>query len=513
MLNAARVNRFSKWAGKLKYLSLQYLRGVAAYCVVLFHADYYIRSSRGDISDLNAFANGFGTFGVFIFFALSGFLMSVQTRKSEITFSNFLIHRIIRIYPTFWLICLAKIVLGWPFGIFAQFDPLILMLAPVGQRNYILGVEWTLVYEVCFYLFISLLILCRVHRFVSYIALAWLGLLVLDSTLYSGYSPQFLTDIFSLPQSSTCTAFAAGLLIPALLQHKLVRQSALPIGAFSLALGRVTYFASFQNILAGLGCAAIVAWGATLVDDSDTRSPVLAKLGDWSFATYLVHVPIITTTLIAISSTYAVSTIWSVSIGTVVIVSSAIGLADVWLYQWLKAWADSRRAWTRTAVCVGFLCLFFGSMLVSRKDFLDATSVPSGLERLSQASTSDEVASFMLNAGYGVDDRLVGSLDGLARQKDSLMAAGWVNNPRNLLNRAKVLILIPGALPKSLVPTDYRGDVINAYGLWRFLAPTAFQREIRGASCPEGKQVLVVAVSEASKGYRELTPSVCPPNK
>jgi len=65
---------------------------------------------------------------------------------------RFLSHRVVRIYPLFLLLVATWAVVGPATG--AQkigFHFLSLTLAPVGNRYYHLGPEWTLVYECSYY--------------------------------------------------------------------------------------------------------------------------------------------------------------------------------------------------------------------------------------------------------------------------------------------------------------------------------------------------------------------------
>jgi hypothetical protein len=47
------------------------------------------------------------------------------------------------------------------------------MLAPVGDRTYYLGVEWTLVFECTYYVALFLIALIGWHRYLNMIALDW----------------------------------------------------------------------------------------------------------------------------------------------------------------------------------------------------------------------------------------------------------------------------------------------------------------------------------------------------
>ena len=78
---------------------VQYLRGVAALMVVLFHSSPMVRNFIG----MTTLA--WGEFGVDIFFNISGFVMmhSVITAEKSTSSIAFIKNRLIRIGPMYWL--------------------------------------------------------------------------------------------------------------------------------------------------------------------------------------------------------------------------------------------------------------------------------------------------------------------------------------------------------------------------------------------------------------------------
>jgi peptidoglycan/LPS O-acetylase OafA/YrhL len=163
--------------------SVQALRGVAALLVVSTHVETALRengltaipwpSRAGGLS-------GFGGVGVDIFFVISGFIMvyvGARYFRREGTVQDFLIRRVLRIYPLYWLVTLllvaaasAKTLLalraGQPLAQALDFDlqwhRLLggLTLFPTynefGNIQPIVGIGWTLSYEVFFYFVFAL---------------------------------------------------------------------------------------------------------------------------------------------------------------------------------------------------------------------------------------------------------------------------------------------------------------------------------------------------------------------
>ena len=147
------------------FRSIQALRAVAALLVVLYHA-FELWGLRVD-----AWAPGVkwtnGASGVDIFFAISGFVMVISSRRLADKLGAwrvFLRHRVIRIVPLYWLLTTLKIlgvVLLPDFIIRTSVDfysvAASYLFLPVvdtaGNFRPVLPVGWTLTYEFLFYLF------------------------------------------------------------------------------------------------------------------------------------------------------------------------------------------------------------------------------------------------------------------------------------------------------------------------------------------------------------------------
>lgn len=81
--------------GKQVLLSLQYLRAIAAFMVIYFHAVLQVRLIAGGGGRLPLM----GASGVDIFFVLSGFMMWYTAERSPAGTGEFLRRRIVRIAP------------------------------------------------------------------------------------------------------------------------------------------------------------------------------------------------------------------------------------------------------------------------------------------------------------------------------------------------------------------------------------------------------------------------------
>src|ERR1700730_5914930 len=146
--------------------NIQSLRALAALSVAYFHTDF------GGIR--------FGSFGVDVFFVISGFIMAQICQTDS---SHFFLRRLVRIVPLYWALTLLI------FGL-AKFAPWLVYRAPADwadlarslffvpyqnksglvQPELFLG--WTLNYEMFFYVNVALALLIVPPRFAAGLAAA-----------------------------------------------------------------------------------------------------------------------------------------------------------------------------------------------------------------------------------------------------------------------------------------------------------------------------------------------------
>ena len=120
------------------------VRGLAALAVVFAHVD-------------GRFA--FGAAGVDFFFVVSGFVMAHVSRNR--TPAQFLQDRAWRIFPIYWVIAVPWLLLALSAGAIEPLRALnSLVLIPhwFGYHSTFIGVTWTLVYELAFYLSVAVAI-------------------------------------------------------------------------------------------------------------------------------------------------------------------------------------------------------------------------------------------------------------------------------------------------------------------------------------------------------------------
>lgn len=146
--------------------SIHLLRGLAALSVVLYHI-YFISKIYMDYSiDIINYLHG----GVDVFFVISGFIMYYVVTKAPDTkgyTSKFLKDRFFRIVPLYWFFTISFYLVALSFFYGDDFDlslsnlVMSLLFLPYGEGDVgfsypVLGVGWTLIYEVYFYFLVFL---------------------------------------------------------------------------------------------------------------------------------------------------------------------------------------------------------------------------------------------------------------------------------------------------------------------------------------------------------------------
>jgi exopolysaccharide production protein ExoZ len=154
-----------------KFEGIQSLRFVAALLVVVTHSTFY----AGERLDRSVQTWDFGAVGVDIFFVISGFVMVISTGALVGTkdgWKYFGMRRLVRIVPMYWIATTIKLLtlIALPAAVLhAQLDPgkTILSYLFLPSRNFegrvepLLGVGWTLTFEMFFYFVFTIALLLR----------------------------------------------------------------------------------------------------------------------------------------------------------------------------------------------------------------------------------------------------------------------------------------------------------------------------------------------------------------
>lgn len=163
-----------------RYPELDLLRFLASLAVVLLHFTY----SMPLVAHLGPSFPGLG--GVFrygylavdLFFMISGFVVLRSARRKSL--SQFVMARVVRLYPMFWLSCLLTFAglyfsgMGGP-NLVRQLVFNLTMLHEFFGYASLNGVYWSLTYELTFCFLVGLLIGCRLWKWLFGIVLGWLA--------------------------------------------------------------------------------------------------------------------------------------------------------------------------------------------------------------------------------------------------------------------------------------------------------------------------------------------------
>jgi exopolysaccharide production protein ExoZ len=267
--------------------SIQYLRALAAFAVVIFHA--------GERSGVHF---TIGAAGVDVFFVVSGFIMMAMSDSRPMRPSSFLRNRLLRIAPSYWAATTVMIV-GAIVGLFpnlqlglahtiASFLFIPLPSPSNGQTWPVLVQGWTLNYEIFFYAVFAITLLAGA-RLRLYALAAVFGLLVLGGAMLQ---PE--NTIVAFYTAPVILEFVAGAAIAKLWRHDIL--PAAPIG-IALALMALAGFSAIQALkleFDAWSCgplAVMLVVGALSIETKGRlpKLPMLTYLGDASYSIYLWH--------------------------------------------------------------------------------------------------------------------------------------------------------------------------------------------------------------------------------
>lgn len=342
------------------YRIVQGLRFVAAFAVVVLHCSFYT-SERLDGS-LGIYAAGAN--GVRLFFVISGFVMIVASCRLgalQNGWSIFAVRRIARIVPLYWLVTTLKLAtliatptvvlhakLDWAFVLKSYF--FIPATNVDGELHPLLGVGWTLNFEMMFYALFTLALALRV-RPLTLIApvLLLLSVLSLFRTPAWPDAARFWCDPIVLD-------FLAGMLIGhAVLANRLtgvIVGGILFVGGLiylGVPFPRPDYRSLLGSLLTTLAASSTVLGAVALEAQFGRRVPAWVLFGGAaSYSLYLIH-PLIAP---AVPAAFAkLSLPWPAPSIFVSIVIAMIGGAFLYRHveQRLARWSDALlalREWT-----------------------------------------------------------------------------------------------------------------------------------------------------------------------
>jgi exopolysaccharide production protein ExoZ len=284
--------------------SIQVLRAVAALLVVFCHAASEVGGHGAPASQLWPLLNTKGLFGVDIFFVVSGFVMMYiisGQRPGGAAASWFISDRIVRVVPLYWMATLLSVAIGLALPALKHKNTYeiayvlrSLFFVPssnplTGAPEPVLGLGWTLNFEMFFYAVISLVLLLGIRRVYLAVVATFVTLVALGLWL----NPEQV--VLKAWTHTIILEFVFGVLFAQL------RLSGFRIGVpaqIALIVAGVTGWllmgppAGGPFDMRGLvwGPAAAAIFAGVVMGRHDVRYPkLLLLIGDASYSLYLTH--------------------------------------------------------------------------------------------------------------------------------------------------------------------------------------------------------------------------------
>ncbi len=288
-----------------KLNSIQFLRGIAALGVVLFHSMAIESKYSGGDFLLPSFFK-IGQFGVDLFFVISGFIMITITQMREKKENNrfeFLYKRFSRIYPTYWFYFFIT------YAVFL-YNPLWVNASQGNQFNFfdsffllpstilpLVMVGWSLTFEIYFYLIFSLFIKFKKSLLV-FSLFSWISILI----LYALYGENtILNPTIKLILHPYAIEFILGAFAAIFLSKKIIQKVSLSLSMISIVLATTAFLFLYfnfspytkliQSLICGILFSIIIISLVNIENKKEIRIPkFFIWLGDVSYTLYLSHI-------------------------------------------------------------------------------------------------------------------------------------------------------------------------------------------------------------------------------
>lgn len=282
-----------------KLIGLQILRGVAAWLVVMRHVNQEYFDYNPPIKFLSIF--NYGSFGVDIFFVLSGFIMYYSVKHNKKGGVSFFLDRFFRIFPVYWfmtvLLIISSLILpNSSYGTSFTYESLLKSFFliphenPSGFGNFpFLSVGWTLIYEMFFYVILSIsLIIYKKRALIITVTLLTILPILLGNHNLLGSSNFLLIEFVT----GVIIAYIYSL-ISTKKYYKKIQKPQVAI----LLLITTIIFCSIAIYKAGflatrIVCANLLVFNFLIVEHlvrQVKRFKTIVFLGDISYSTYLIH--------------------------------------------------------------------------------------------------------------------------------------------------------------------------------------------------------------------------------
>ena len=279
--------------------AVQYLRGFAALAVFLFHVSSLTVATWGPNA---AGIDHVGAAGVDLFFVISGFVMAmIVSRPGAFRPGDFIVRRLARVVPGYYIATIAVFLLAFVLpsilgSTTADFTRLATSLAFLpwpdgdGAMAPLLLVGWTLNYEMFFYV----LVLLTAGLFGDRKLYGLVAVLVILTV--AGWVVQLGNRTLAFYTDTILLEFAFGIIVWHVHRYldgegrDAVYFLSFFVGTIFLAVQHENDPGTYRTLFWGVPGAMILLGGLRMMR---FPSPVMASLGDWSYAFYLTHLFVI----------------------------------------------------------------------------------------------------------------------------------------------------------------------------------------------------------------------------
>jgi exopolysaccharide production protein ExoZ len=227
------------------------------------------------------------------FFVISGFIIfnsAINISSNDRLFGvHFLIKRLLRIFPSYWLVLLAAISISGSVKFSGPDFPmanLISLFILTTTANWYIPPAWSLSFELYFYVIISCLLISSPKNIKKTIV-AWLIIQFILGLIYTG---------IEIHTNALITEFSLGVFISIILQEGKKSGALLP-ALLSLAAFAIGYYCAapipvegwLRVATYGVG-GALLVWAALMYEKNNFTVPsTLVIFGNFSYSIYVAH--------------------------------------------------------------------------------------------------------------------------------------------------------------------------------------------------------------------------------
>lgn len=279
-------------------IGVQYLRGLAAFGVVLFHVIPKVFGKEAEAR----YGVGILAAGVDLFFVISGYLIWMTTLRPSASPGEWWKARLIRIVPLYWLALLAALAIRSADGaamptfqeIWRAFAFIPVRDSRTGDITPFFSTGWTLNYEFFFYAVMALALFLRSPRSRLIVMLGVFGGLVAMRSVADPGNP-----IHVRMTSPILFEFLFGIGVALVVRRLAALESRIIIGGgliilaalFLIMVSPRLFYSSAPRLLTFGIPSAMILLGVILVEPLLQRFPLafLKLVGDSSYSLYLIH--------------------------------------------------------------------------------------------------------------------------------------------------------------------------------------------------------------------------------